>query len=46
MSQKSDLLFADLTKSVVFLEGTLAQPYNDYMRAAAIQAFEICFELS
>jgi nucleotidyltransferase substrate binding protein (TIGR01987 family) len=46
MSQKSDLLFSDLQKSVDFLADVLAQPPNDYMRAAAIQAFEICFELS
>lgn len=46
MSSKSSLLFADLEKSVSFLADVLSQPRNDYMRAAAIQAFEICFELS
>lgn len=46
MSTKSSLLFADLQKATAFLADVLAQPQNDYMRAAAIQAFEICFELS
>jgi nucleotidyltransferase substrate binding protein (TIGR01987 family) len=43
---KSKVIFIDLEKSVDFLVAVLAQPRNDYMRAAAIQAFEICFELS
>lgn len=46
MKPKSSLLFADLEKSVAFLSDVLEQPRNDYMRAAAIQAFEICFELA
>jgi nucleotidyltransferase substrate binding protein (TIGR01987 family) len=46
MKPKSSLLFTDLEKSVAFLADVLQQPQNDYMRAAAIQAFEICFELS
>ncbi len=46
MSSKSSLIFADLEKSVTFLADVLQQPQNDYMRAAAIQAFEICFELA
>lgn len=46
MSNTSSLRFADLEKAANFLANTLAQPYSDYMRAAAIQAFEICFELS
>jgi nucleotidyltransferase substrate binding protein (TIGR01987 family) len=43
---KSSLIFADLQKSAEFLADVLAQPRNDYMRAAAIQAFELCFELA
>ncbi len=31
---------------MTFLGNTLDQPLNDYMRAAAIQAFEMCFELA
>lgn len=46
MNDKVALLFADLEKSVTFLGNTLDQPLNDYMRAAAIQAFEMCFELA
>lgn len=45
-AQKSDLLFADLEKAVDFLARTLDKPKDDYMRAATIQAFEMCFELS
>jgi nucleotidyltransferase substrate binding protein (TIGR01987 family) len=43
---KSEVILVDLQKSVDFLEAVLAKPKDDYMRAAAIQAFEICFELS
>jgi nucleotidyltransferase substrate binding protein (TIGR01987 family) len=46
MSPKSSLIFTDLQKSVEFLANVVAKPRDDYMRAAAIQAFEICFELS
>jgi nucleotidyltransferase substrate binding protein (TIGR01987 family) len=46
MNSKSALIFNDLQKSVDFLADVLGKPRDDYMRAATIQAFEICFELS
>lgn len=46
MNEKSDIIYADLEKALQFLADTLQQPKNDYMRAAAIKAFEICFDLS
>ncbi len=46
MSSKSSLIFADLKHSVDFLSDVLSQPFDIYMRAAAILAFNISFELS
>lgn len=45
-TKRAALLFEDLHRSVTFLQDVLKQPRNDYMRAATIQSFEICFELS
>jgi hypothetical protein len=41
--KKSSLILSDLQKSEAFLADVLAQPINDYMRAAAIQSFEVSF---
>ncbi|MCL4448774.1 MAG: nucleotidyltransferase substrate binding protein [Actinobacteria bacterium] len=46
MSSRAELIFADLQKSVTFLADVLSKSRDDYMRAAAIQSFEICFELA
>ncbi len=46
MSSKSSLILTDLREAVGFLTDVTSKPPDIYMRAAAIQAFEICFELS
>ncbi|NNN21893.1 MAG: nucleotidyltransferase [Acidimicrobiales bacterium] len=46
MSSKSSLILSDLKNAVNFLTDVISKPPDIYMRAAAIQAFEICFELS
>jgi hypothetical protein len=42
VTPKSTIIFADLQKSIDFLVDVAGKPPDDYMRAAAIQAFEIC----
>jgi nucleotidyltransferase substrate binding protein (TIGR01987 family) len=46
MTQKHEQIFEDLSKSTDFLQSVYTQPRNAYMIAAAIQAFEITFELA
>ncbi len=42
---REESLAANLSTAVAFLAKTLAAPASDIQQAAAIQAFEFCFEL-
>jgi nucleotidyltransferase substrate binding protein (TIGR01987 family) len=44
--RKANLLLNDLEKALLRLDEALKQPENDFVRDAAIQRFEFCFELS
>ena len=44
--KKSNLLLNDLNRALLRLTEALKQPENDFVRDAAIQRFEFCFELS
>ena len=46
MSSKSQLVYKDLANAVDFLSDVISQPYNVYIRTAALHSFEICFELA
>ena len=43
---KADALLHDLASALARLADALKQPENDFIRDAAIQRFEFCFELS
>ena len=44
--KKANLLLNDLNKALLRLDEALKQPENDFVRDAAIQRFEFCFELA
>jgi len=44
--RKANLLLNDLEKALLRLDEALKQPENDFVRDAAIQRFEFCFELA
>jgi nucleotidyltransferase substrate binding protein (TIGR01987 family) len=46
MNDKLEAQKRQLAKAKDFLDRALAQPENEFQRAAVIQAFEFCFELS
>jgi hypothetical protein len=43
---KADSLLADFDRAVVRFAVVLEQPQNEFIRDAAIQRFEFCFELA
>ena len=45
-THKADALLHDLGNALIRLAEALGQPENDFIRDAAIQRFEFCFELS
>lgn len=44
--KKANLLLGDLHKAMLRLDEALRQPENEFVRDAAIQRFEFCFELA
>ena len=44
--RKADLLLGDFGKAVLRLTDALGQPESEFIRDAAIQRFEFCFELA
>jgi nucleotidyltransferase substrate binding protein (TIGR01987 family) len=46
MNDKLEAQKKQLVKAKDFLDRALVQPENEFQRAAVIQAFEFCFELS
>jgi nucleotidyltransferase substrate binding protein (TIGR01987 family) len=44
--KKSNLLLTDLNQALLRLDDALKQPENEFVRDAAIQRFEFCFELA
>ena len=44
--KKANLILNDLNKALLRLDEALKQPENDFVRDAAIQRFEFCFELA
>lgn len=46
MNDKLEVQKRQLARAKDFLDRALAQPENEFQRAAVIQAFEFCFELS
>jgi hypothetical protein len=44
--KKSNLLLSDLNQALLRLDEALKQPENEFIRDAAIQRFEFCFELA
>jgi nucleotidyltransferase substrate binding protein (TIGR01987 family) len=44
--KRANLVLADLDKELLRLDQALKQPESEFIRDAAIQRFEFCFELS